>query len=151
MTLILLLIMMENWSTESTINALTRHSNRYGVPSVIYIDSGSQLKALKNVTFDIQDLAHTLHRKLSTKLVIAPPKSHVNQGRVERRIGLVKDMLQKLGEPKFLQSFLSWETLFSSISNYMNDLPIARASTRSVQRPEYTVLTANRLLIIVDL
>ena len=139
--------MMENWSTESVMSALTRHSSRYGVPSVLYIDSGSQLKALKDITFDIQDLSHTLKCKLSCQMVISPPKSHVHQGRIERRIGIVKDMLLRLGEPKFLMSFLSWETLFCSISNYLNDLPIARASDRSVLRPEYSVLTANRLLV----
>ena len=139
--------MMENWSTEATVHALTRHGARYGFPSTIYIDSGSQLKALKDVTFCMQDLIHTLHKNLSIELIVAPPKSHVSQGRVERRIGLLRDMLLKLGEPKFLQSFLSWETLFSTISNYLNDLPIAKASARSVERLEYSVLTANRLLV----
>jgi hypothetical protein len=138
---------LEDWSTESVISALTRHSTRYGVPSVLYIDAGSQLKALKNVCFDVQNLSHTLKCKMSCQLVVAPPKSHVNQGRVERRIGILKQMLLNLGEPRFLMSFLSWETLFYSIANYLNDLPLARASERSVVRPEYSVLTANRLLL----
>ena len=138
---------MEDWSTESVVSALTRLGTRYGMPAVIYIDSGSQLKALKHVSFDIQTLSHNLKCKMSCQLVIAPPKSHVGQGRVERRIGIVRDMLLKLGEPKFLMSFLSWETLFSSISNHLNDLPIARASERSIIRPEFSILTANRLLV----
>jgi hypothetical protein len=71
----------------------------------------------------------------------------VSQGKVERRIGLIKELLQKLGEPRFLMSYLAWETLFVSLSNHFNDLPIARASSRTVQRPEYSVLTANRLLV----
>ena len=138
---------MEDWSTESVVSALTRLGTRYGMPSIVYVDSGSQLKALKNVTFDIQDLSHTLKCKVSCQVIVAPPKSHVGQGRIERRIGILREMLLRLGEPKFLMSFIAWETLFSSISNYLNDLPIARSSERSVTRPEYSILTANRLLV----
>ena len=139
--------MMEDWTTESVIHSLTRHGSRYGMPSALYIDSGSQLQTLKNAKFDMQNLGHTLLHDMSCQLVVAPPKSHVSQGRVERKIGIIKDMLLKLGEPRFLMSFLAWETLFSSISNSLNDLPIARASSRTVQRPEYSVLTVNRLLV----
>ena len=139
--------MLENWETESVVKALTRHSNKSGIPSVLYIDAGSQLKALKSASFDIQDLSHTLFRDMRCTLAVAPPKAHETQGRVERKIKSIKDMLVRLGEPKFLMSFLDWETLFSSISNTLNDLPIARASGRSVQRPEYSILTPNRLLL----
>ena len=139
--------MMEDWTTESVMNALTRHGARYGMPQALYIDSGSQLKNLKNVEFCIQTLSQSLLSKISCHMIVSPPKSHVDQGRVERKIGLLKDMLLNLGEPRFLMSFLAWETLFASISNHLNDLPIARASARSVQRPEYSVLTVNRLLV----
>ena len=139
--------MLENWSTESVLNGLTRHSNRYGVPAILYVDSGSQLKILDKMTFSIQTLSHSLQTSMNCKLVVSAPKAHVSQGRIERRIGILKDMLSKLSEPKFLMSFLAWETLFSSISNHLNDLPIARASSRSVIRPEYSILTPNRCLL----
>ena len=141
------LYMMEDWTTESVMHALTRYGTRYGMPSVLYIDSGSQLKSLKNTSFDLQDLSYNLHSKISCNLVVSAPKAHVSQGKIERKIGIVKDMLLKLGEPRFLMSYLAWETLFASISNHLNDLPIARASSRTVIRPEYNVLTVNRLLV----
>lgn len=99
------------------------------------------------MTFSIQTLSHSLQTNMNCKLVVSAPKAHVSQGRIERRIGILKDMLSKLSEPKFLMSFLAWETLFSSISNHLNDLPIARASSRSVIRPEYSILTPNRCLL----
>lgn len=139
--------MMENHETSQVVKALTRHASVYGMPSILYVDAGSQLKALSSVEFDMQDLSHQVHKNMTCRLIVAPPKSHVNQGRVERKIGIIKDMLMKLGEPKFLMSFLDWQTLFASISNYLNDLPIAKASSRSVIRPEYSVLTPNRLLV----
>ena len=139
--------MLEDWSTQSVMHALERHGCRYGFPSQLYVDSGSQLKKLASVTYSIVDLATSLRAKFCCDIVVAPPKSHSSQGRVERRIGLIKTALSKLAEAGFLLSFLGWECLFSRIANDLNNLPISRASSTGTTRPEWSVLTPNRLLL----
>jgi len=84
---------------------------------------------------------------MKCNIIVSAAKSHSSQGRVERKIGLIKDLLSKLGKESFLMSFLNWETAFAQISNHLNNLPVCRASGRSVYAPEFTVLTPNRLLL----
>ena len=139
--------MLEDWSTQSVAQALERHGCRYGFPSQLYVDSGSQLKKLSSTTYSINDLTTSLRSKFCCEIVVAPPKSHSSQGRVERRIGLIKTALSKLAESGFLLSFLGWECLFSRIANDLNNLPISRASSTGTTRPEWSVLTPNRLLL----
>jgi hypothetical protein len=139
--------MMEDWSTSSVMQALERHACRYGFPSQLFVDSGSQLKKLSSVSYSIADLSTLTRSKFHCELVVAPPKSHSSQGRVERRIGLIKTSLTKLAERGFLLSFLEWETLFARIANELNNLPVARASTTHLTRPEWSILTPNRLLL----
>ena len=137
----------EDWSTQSVIQALIRHTSRYGIPTSIFVDPGSQLKKLKDLRFSYSDLHHQVFSKMKCNIIVSAAKSHSSQGRVERKIGLIKDLLSKLGKESFLMSFLNWETAFAQISNHLNNLPVCRASGRSVYAPEFTVLTPNRLLL----
>jgi hypothetical protein len=137
---------MEDWSTQSVLQGIQRHSSRYGIPSYLFVDPGSQLKALANVEFNFTDLHNQLFT-MKCKLTVSSPKAHSSQGRVERKIGIIKDLLKKTGNANFLMSFLNWETCFALISNHLNNLPICRASARTVNSPEYTVITPNRLLL----
>ena len=139
--------MLEDWSTQSVPQVLERHGCPYSFPSQLYVDSGSQLKKLSSTTYSIIDLTTSLRSKFCCEIVVAPPKSHSSQGRVERRIGLIKTALSKLAESGFLLSFLGWECLFSRIANDLNNLPISRASSTGTTRPEWSVLTPNRLLL----
>ena len=139
--------MLEDWSTASILQALERHGSRYGFPSQIHVDAGSQLKKLSSLSYSIIDLSSSLHSRFQCDLVVAPPKSHSSQGRVERRIGLLRDMLDKLGASGFLMSFLNWETLFHRIANDINNLPISRSAATGCTRPEWTIITPNRLLL----
>ncbi len=140
--------MLEDWSVSSVLQALERHSCRYGVPSQIFIDAGSQLRKLSSATYSIMDLSTSVRNRFACDIVQAPPKSHSAQGRVERRIGLVKDMLQKMSSHTGrLLSFLNWETLFAKIANDLNNLPIARPSSTNQVRPEWGIVTPNRLLL----
>ena len=140
--------MLEDWSVSAVLQGLERHSCRYGVPTQIFIDAGSQLKKLSSAVYSIIDLSNSVRNRFACEVIQAPPKSHSSQGRVERRIGLLKDMLEKLSsETGILLSFLNWETLFCKIANDLNNLPIARPSSTSQVRPEWSIITPNRLLL----
>jgi hypothetical protein len=139
--------MCEDWSTVSIFQALERHSAKHGVPSQLFIDSGSQLLKIKDMSFNVIDLTKMLQSRLSCTVVTATPKSHENQGRVERKIGQIKDLLDRMNGAKFLLSFLGWETVLARIANHLNNLPICRPSGKTVQNPEFDLLTPNRLLI----
>ena len=139
--------MLEDWSTPSVIQGLERHGCRHGFPTQIFIDAGSQLRQLSSVSYSVMELSTSIRNRFFCQIVQSPPKSHSSQGRVERKIRLIKDMLEKLAGTDTLMSFLNWETLFCKVSNDINNLPISRPSATSETRPEWSVITPNRLLL----
>ena len=141
------LLLCESWESQAVALAINRHSCRYGIPHTLFVDAGSALLKLKDLTFSLSDLKREIKHNVHIEVHAAPPKAHNFQGRVERKIGHIKVMLRKLNAFSFLNSFLMWETIFAIVCNAINDLPICRNSARSVTRPEYNILTPNRLLL----
>ena len=112
------ILSLEGISTEDIVTALERHSSRYGDPGIIYTDNGTQLAALAGTKFSPRSLENELKERLDVKVVVSCPKAHEEGGRVERRIRLIRDMLQLTGEViTSPQSPLMWETTFARISN----------------------------------
>ena len=100
-----------------------------GVPGIIYTDNRTQLAALSSTVFTPQSLENELRERLDVKVVVSCPKAHEERGRVERRIGLIRDMPQPTGEVVTSpQSPLMWETTFAWIANALYDHPIAKSN-----------------------
>ena len=78
------ILAMEGCETQDVVAAIERHSARYGVPGYIYIDNGTQLKALKhssmrNVHAQVQD-------SFGIQVVVSTAKAHSERGLVELKI-----------------------------------------------------------------
>ena len=50
------ILAMEGCETQDVVAAIERHSARYGVPGYIYIDNGTQLKALIHSSMSLRDV-----------------------------------------------------------------------------------------------
>jgi hypothetical protein len=51
------------------------------------------------------------------------------QGRIEVKIKILREMLQKFSDTcELCNTVLGWETLFAKISDHVDNLPIARGS-----------------------
>ena len=67
---------------------------------------------------------------------------------MERRIRLIREMLQRTGETQSSpQSPIIWETTFDRIANALNDLPTAKGNNSNSQTERFDVITPNRLLL----
>ena len=131
---------MESYNTESVISALTRHSSRFGWPKYLLPDEGAQLLKLSDLKFDIRDLQLRLWEKENMILDPCNPKSHSEHGKVESRIGCVRDSLKTMIDVK--HSLLGWETIFASISSVINSIPITRGNDdRGVANHEFDLIT----------
>ena len=84
---------MEGIETQDVVQALERHSRVHGVPAHVFIDNGTQLKALEHASFNIRDVHAQVHDNMGMEISVSNPKSHEERGRVERRIGLIREML----------------------------------------------------------
>ncbi len=75
---------------------------------------------------------------------MSPPDSPWRQGKAERRIGVVKGLLQvSIGDTRVTP--LELQTIFMEISNICNERPIGLSKPRA--DGTYTVLTPNHLLM----
>ena len=81
---------IEKTSTQDVVQALERHSSRYGVPAKVFVDSGSQLVKLADASFSLKDIHHSGLHGQRFDLTIATPKAHQAQGRVEAKVKQVR-------------------------------------------------------------
>ena len=80
------------------------------------------------------------------KIVVSNPKSHEERGRVEAKVKILRNMLEKLNvKTDHGMTAIQWETLFAKISNMIDDLPIAKCSSSNVSDKGWDIITPNRL------
>ena len=140
------ILVLEGLETQDICQALERHAARHGIPSDIYIDNGTQLLAMSQVKFSIRDINAQVYDSLGMKVHASTAKSHIERGRVERRIRTVKDLIERMGvQISNPMTAVQWETLFSKVASNLDDLPIARGDSSSVSNLGYDILTPNRL------
>lgn len=141
-------LLMEGLETQDLCCALERHAARHGVPSDVYIDNGTQLMALKHVSFSIRDANAQLYESLGIRVHVSAAKAHSERGRVERKIRSVRELLERTGiKAENPLTSIQWETIFARISSDLGNLPIAKGDTSTVSNVGFEILTANRLLL----
>ena len=138
---------MEGLETQDVITALEHHSARYGIPAHIFVDNGSQLKALHHANFKIRTLQSQVSDTMGMKVSVSHAKSHEERGRVERKIRFLRSSLASMTEGRNLpvQTAIMWETLFAKIANSIDDLPIAKGNSSNRDAWGFEILTANRI------
>ena len=140
------ILAIEGLETQDVIQAIERHSSRHGVPAAMYVDNGTQLMALEHVNFNLRDLQTHVSDSLGLKIIVSNAKSHEERGRVEAKVKILRDMLDKLAiNTQSPMTGLQWETLFSKISNTVDNLPIAKCTNSNLTDPVWDIITANRL------
>merc|ERR1712015_27926 len=141
------ILALEGLETQDVIAALERHSARYGIPSHIFVDNGSQLKALQQAEFSIRDLQLQVRKHMGMKVSVSNAKSHEERGRVERKIKFLRTSLSSItdGQNLPVQTAIMWETLFAKISSTIDDLPIAKGNSSNRDAWGFEILTANRI------
>jgi hypothetical protein len=139
-------LVLDGLTTETVVQALERHASRYGMPGHIFVDSGTQLEKLKDTSFDLREVNGTRFREMTFKLTVSAPKAHEQMGRVERKIRVLRDMLEKLSSTtECCNTLIGWETLFARIASQVDDLPIARGSATAATDLGWEIISPNRL------
>ena len=136
---------MEGVETQDVILALEMHARTHGVPAEVFVDNGTQLIALKHASFNLRDVHAFVYDAMGMTVTVSAAKSHEERGRVERRIGLIRDMLSRTIDPTVAQTPLQWHALFAKIANSIDDLPLAKGNPSNSNELGYEILTANRI------
>ena len=83
---------------------------------------------------------------LQFKVTVATPKAHHQQGRVEAKIKIMRQMLNAWSAScRECNTLLGWETLFARVASAIDDLPIACGSTSAACDLGWEIITPNRL------
>ena len=142
------ILCLESLTTQEVINAILRHSCRYGLPSSIFVDNGSQLVSLQSAEFSLLDIDLQLWDSKGVRVIVSRPKAHSDRGKVEVRVKLLRNMLKKAkmaNIPTLTQ--LQLETVFCCIANDLNNIPISRTDGSSVKSRLFEIITPNRLIL----
>ena len=136
---------MDSYNTTSFLQAFTRLACEVGYPKKILIDEGSQLvKGCKTMQLNFVDIQQHLHSKLNIEFDTCPVGGHNVHGRVERKISEIRKSIEKSASNERL-SLLHWETLAATISNTINNLPLAVGNIKEFEMSD--LITPNRLLM----
>ena len=79
------ILAMDSITTQTVINTIERHAARYGMPAELYVDNGSQLKALDKLQFSIRDVDAFLYDAREIRIFTSTAKSHEERGKVESK------------------------------------------------------------------
>ena len=142
------IMVLETLEAPSVVKGLLRHSCRYGYPIIGYTDKGTGLKKGLGVQVELMNYDRIIQKETGMKLILKPTQSHESRGKVERVIQVLKKFIQERQDEMLTQSILDWETTFSYVSNFINNLPMARmTNSRSLSSDISEILTPNRLLL----
>ena len=139
---------MTSYSTDAFLDAYTRFSARYGHPSYLHIDEGSQLmKACKDMELSLVNINNNLsvNYGVGVQHSTCPVGGHNQQGCVERSVKSVKNLMQKVYKG-IRMDIMSYETCFAWISSSLNNLPIAIGS-KTTDLCHVDLITPSRLLL----
>ncbi|XP_066917852.1 uncharacterized protein [Clytia hemisphaerica] len=137
--------LMEDYTTTSFVQAFTRLACEVGYPKKLLVDEGSQLlKGCKSMQLNFQDIKAKIEAKSSIEFSTCPVGGHNFHGRVERKIREIRKSLEKSVHLERL-SMMQWETLAASISNSINNLPLAIKNKGDFEFAD--LITPNRLIL----
>jgi hypothetical protein len=140
------IMVLDGLTTQTVVMALERHASRYGMPAHIFVDAGTQLEKLSDTHFSLRDVSGWESQGKRFSVTVATPKAHEQQGRVEAKIKVVRKMLQALSDTaELVNTLLGWETTFARIADQIDNLPIARGSSRAPTDLGWEIITPNRL------
>ena len=140
------ILALEGVETGDIVQAVERHASRHGVPSELYIDNSSQLKALEGVTFKVRDVDARVYDSHGIKVYVSNAKAHEERGRIERKIRSLRESLERLGvKSSNPMTALQWVSVFAKIASTLDDMPLAKGSTSTASNLGYEIITANRL------
>ena len=139
---------VQDYSAEAVLLSLRRFGSLRGWPGIVQSDPGSQLVSAsgKLVSWwsDFEDSLRKFAKTKNFQWKVSPPDSPWRQGKAERRIAIVKRLIQfSLGDTRVTPVEL--QTIFMEIGNICNERPIGLSKPHS--DGIYDLITPNNLLL----
>ena len=137
---------IEKKNTGAVLDGLNRFFHEVCVPKICYPDKdGAIMKALKEGEIDVLDMQGRLHRERGIYFETCLPQGHYQHGRVERRIRMLQESLERSDMKKSRCTATGWQTICKAIEHEVNSVPMGFLYHQGSANPLLRVLCPNLL------
>ena len=123
-----MITVLEDYSTESFVQAIHRLGCLTGYPEIAWIDnSHTEIKGMIKTKFNMMESIGSVYAEtgITIKLCGSGGNSHSRHGRIERRIGLAKKYFAMRKVEIGYLTPIGLDTLAKQAANFLNSLPMA--------------------------
>ena len=78
------ILALEGLETADVVQAIEGHAFRHGMPAIVFVDNGTQLKMMSQAKFSLENADQQVQESMGMRILESNPKSHEERGRVER-------------------------------------------------------------------
>ena len=138
---------MSKYDASAFVTAYSRHASRYGHPSQLVIDAGSQLiKGTNEMEYALitPGTLEAVSHKVGVQTIIVPVGSHYQNGQCERAIREIRALFMQIYSGVKLD-VLNFETAFNWVANELNNFPSCIGSKTS-NLDNIDLITPSRLI-----
>lgn len=141
---------IEGKKTGYCLDGFNRFFSEVAVPKIIYPDlEGGLIKALSEGEVDMVDLSGALSRQRGVKFIPVVPQGHSAHGRIEKRIHMLQESLERSEIRNSRCTATGWQTIGKLIERTVNSVPIGFYHHQSGGlNPLLRILTPNSLKLI---
>ena len=137
---------IEKKTTEAVLDGLSRFFNECSVPKVMLPDAdGALMEALREGTIELSDLEGTLSIENGIIFEECLPQGHWEHGRVERRIRMLQETLEKSNLKGTRCHASGLQTIAKAIERQVNDVPLGLLEQPTRKGNVLRILTPNML------
>ena len=116
---------IEKKDTGAVLDGLNRFFSETCVPKICYPDQdGALMRALKHGEVCLVDLQGSLHRQRGIMFETCLPQGHFAHGRIERRIRMIQESLDRSDIKSTRCTATGWQTICKAIEREINGVPI---------------------------
>ena len=137
---------VEKKNTGAILDGLSRFMNECCVPKVILPDAdGAMMEALRDGVIELADLEGTLAVEYGINFQVCLPQGHWEHGRVERRIRMLQESLERSGLKGIRCHATGLQTIAKAIERQVNDVPLGLLEQSTRKGKVLRILTPNML------
>ena len=137
---------VEKKNTGAILDGLSRFMNECCVPKVILPDAdGAMMEALRDGVIELADLEGTLAVEYGINFQVCLPQGHWEHGRVERRIRMLQESLERSGLKGTRCHATGLQTIAKAIERQVNDVPLGLLEQSTRKGKVLRILTPNML------
>ena len=137
---------IEKKDTGAVLDGLNRFFNEGCIPKICFPDrDGALMRALSKGEISIRDLEGKLHKEKGILFETCLPQAHYQHGRIERRIKMLQESLERSEIRNSRCTALGWQCIAKAMEREINNIPLGFLHHSGTANPLLRVLSPSLL------